>query len=202
MPSKKAGRQQLWEKLTNKQDPEPPRCPKFFDDTDFPPMITRGISADEYSREEGSDKQHFSSDEESNNGTGPPRMLTCGISADEYSSEEGSDKQHFSSDEESNNGTGPPRMLTRGISADEYSSEEGSDEDRFIFFSDEESSADGSSSSKKKKESGEEVCGSCDNDDSSFFFGSGQPMMTFIRPARLSEISELTDDAVGEQAVV
>ena len=94
-----------------------------------------------------------------------------------------------------------PRMIARGISADEYSSEEeGSDEG--LVSSDEESSADGSSSSKKKKESGEDESGSCSSDDSLFFFGSGQPTMTFIRPSRLSEISELTDDAVGEQAAV
>jgi hypothetical protein len=56
MPSLKAKRQELWEGLKNKQDPEPPQCPKFLDD----------VSS--------------SSDEESNDGNGPP-MIPRGISA-------------------------------------------------------------------------------------------------------------------------
>jgi hypothetical protein len=37
--------------------------------------------------------------------------------------------------------------------------------------------------------------------DDLLFFGSGQPI-AYIRPARLSERSELADDDVGELAVV
>jgi hypothetical protein len=107
IPSKKAERMALWEELRNKQDPEPPQRPEVLG-YDVP----------------------------------------------------------LSSDERSNNGTGPP-MISRGIS-DEESGSRCSEDDEDLMF-----------------------CG----------YGQGEPIAA-IRPARLSETSELTDDDAGEEVAV
>jgi hypothetical protein len=176
MPSLKAKQQELWEELKNKQDPEPPQCPKFLDDIpsssdeesndgNGPPMIPCGISTDVYSSMDGS------SDKESDDGSDPPTIIH-GISTGEYSSEDG-DINHFSSDEESKDGCDPPTIVC-GISADDYSSNDGRDEE-----------IDDCSNPPTM------VCGISTNEyrsevDDLFFFGSGQPIVS-IRPARLSE---------------
>jgi hypothetical protein len=100
------------------------------------------------------------------------------------------------SDDESEYGSDPP-TIARGISANGYSSNYGSKEHH---FNRDEESDDGSDPPAivcgiSADEYGSEVV------DDWLFFGSGQPI-TSIRPARLSEMSELTDDDVGELAVV
>jgi hypothetical protein len=162
----------FWEELRNKQDPEPPQHPEVLGD-DVP----------------------LSSNERSNNGTGPP-MISRGISAGEYSSSE-DEEQDFGSNkessEESNNDSVPLTTILRGSSADEYSS------------SKDERSNNGTgppmiSCGISDMESGSH----CSEDDEDLMFcgyGQGEPIAA-IRPARLSETSELTDDDVGEEVVV
>jgi hypothetical protein len=190
---KKKPDQELWQELKKKPDPEPPQCPEFLDDVpstsdeesndgNGPPMIPCGISADEYSSMDGS------SDKESDDGSDPTTMLR-GISANEYSSDEDGDSiNHFSSDEESKDGF-DPLTIVRGISAGDYSSNDGRDEE-IDDCREPPTMVRGISTNGY----GSEV-------DDLFFFGSGQPIES-IRPARLSETSELTDDDVGELAMV
>jgi hypothetical protein len=123
-----------------------------------------------------------SSDKESDDGSDPPTIVH-GTSADEYSSED-SDVNHFSRDEESKDGFDPPTIVC-GISADDYSSDNGRDEE-INDCSDPPTMVCGI----RTNGYGSEV-------DDLFFFGSGQPIVS-IRPARLSETSELTNDDVGE----